>query len=290
MKICVFSHCTIDEISKDGKTLETAGGPACYSSLTARKMGHDVELKTKFGSDFPHYEFLKQNKIKIQNALSDTNTTRFLISSEGTERTLYLKTKCVPIEFSKIDADGVIVSPVFDEISYDTLEKIKTDSNFTLLDPQGFVRRINSDNKIFNEKTDLNLAKITAIHVDQDEIFHLTGQSNNDGMKILQKKGVEFVLLTNNEEVSMLVKDRLYKITIPKIDVYDTTGLGDILCAAFVCTQIKEKDPIWSISFAAGAAHAALETIQMGLQKIPEKGAIETNASYFYNTLDFSQI
>ncbi len=47
MKIGIFSHCTIDEISRDSTTVETAGGPACYCGLTARALKFDVELHTK---------------------------------------------------------------------------------------------------------------------------------------------------------------------------------------------------------------------------------------------------
>lgn len=290
MKICLFSHCTIDEIKRDGNIVETLGGPACYGGLTARKLNFDVELQTKVGPDFPLVEFLKKNRIKMENALSDMDTTRFLINIEGVERTLFLKKMCSQIEYDNIDADGIVVSPVFDEVSRETLEKIKSNSSFIMLDPQGFVRRIDSNKSVYNDKTDLSLASISAIHVDPDEIFYLTGQTGTDAMKALQKKGVEYVIFTNKREVSLLVKDRLYKITIPDIDVHDTTGLGDVVSAAFTCTQIKEKDPIWSISFAGGAAQAAIETGQTGLQKIPEKAAIETNAYYFYNLVEFSQI
>jgi len=290
MKIELFSHCTIDEISNDGQVVETAGGPSCYGSLTARKLNFDVALKTKFGPDFPLSEYLNKNKIQITDPLSDKNTTRFLIKIDGVDRTLFLKSKCSPIEYSSVDSDGVMVSPVFDEISTETLDKIKNKSNFTMLDPQGYLRRVDNENKIYNEKTDLNLSNIDAIHVDHNEIVQLTGTSDIEGMKILQKEGVEYVILTENQNLSLLTKERMYKIKIPKVDVHDTTGLGDILCAAFTCTQIKEKDPIWSISFAGGAAQAALETGSTGLGKIPEKGAIESNASYFYNTVEFFQI
>ena len=54
--------------------------------------------------------------------------------------------------------------------------------------------------------------------------------------------------------------------------------------------MIKERDFLWALCFAGGAAQAALETKEVGLNKIPKKGAIETNATYFYNTVKFRQI
>jgi sugar/nucleoside kinase (ribokinase family) len=107
---------------------------------------------------------------------------------------------------------------------------------------------------------------------------------------LLQKKGVEHVILTNKTEVSMLVKDRIYSITLPNKRIHDTTGIGDIFCATFCCTMLKEKDFLWALCFAGGAAQAALDSNDVGLLKIPKKGTIETNASYFYNLMKFRSI
>jgi sugar/nucleoside kinase (ribokinase family) len=88
----------------------------------------------------------------------------------------------------------------------------------------------------------------------------------------------------------MLVKDRVYSITLPNKNIHDTTGVGDIFCAAFSCTMLKEKDYLWALCFAGGAVQAALESKDVGLLKIPKKGAIETNASYFYNLMKYRSI
>jgi sugar/nucleoside kinase (ribokinase family) len=88
----------------------------------------------------------------------------------------------------------------------------------------------------------------------------------------------------------MLVKDKLYSITLPNLELYDTTGIGDIFCSTFCCTMLKEKDFFWALCFAGGAAQAAIESKEIGLEKIPAKGAIETNASYFYNQIKFKQV
>jgi len=74
------------------------------------------------------------------------------------------------------------------------------------------------------------------------------------------------------------------------IALNDTTGIGDIFSSTFCCTMLKEKDILWALSFAGGAAQAALESGQIGLEKIPSKGAIESNAYYFYNTIKFKEI
>ena len=158
------------------------------------------------------------------------------------------------------------------------------------MDPQGFLRRTNSENKVYLEHTDLNLSGVSAIKVNPDELKALTNTNHLDGIKILQKNGIDNVILTDKQNISLLSENKIYSIALPDIELNDTTGIGDIFSAAFCCTMLKEKDILWALSFAGGAAQAALESRQIGLEKIPSKGAIESNAYYFYNTVRFKEI
>ena len=290
MKLDVISHCTIDTIEINDSKYVVPGGPGCYCSLTARSLKFDVKLHTKFGSDFTLSDYLTEKKIEFENSLSNELTTQFILQIVNSERTLFLKNKCEVINNIALDTDNVIISPLFDEISFDLFEKITNNANFVLLDPQGFLRRVNSENKIYLEHTDLNLSGISAIKVNSDELKVLTNASNLDGIKVLQKKGIDNVILTDKQNISLLSENKIYSITLPDIELNDTTGIGDIFSTAFCCTMLKEKDILWALSFAGGAAQAALESKQIGLEKIPSKGAIESNAYYFYNTIKFKEI
>ena len=290
MKLDVISHCTIDTIEINDSKYVVPGGPGCYCSLTARSLKFDVKLHTKFGSDFTLSDYLTEKKIDFQNSLSNEPTTQFILQIVNSERTLFLKNKCEAIDNIVLDTDSVIISPLFDEISLDLFEKVTNDASFVLLDPQGFLRRIDSENKIYLEHTDLNLSNVSAIKVNSDELNALTNDSNLDGIKILQKKGIDNVILTDKQNISLLSGNKIYSIALPDIELNDTTGIGDIFSAAFCCTMLKEKDILWALSFAGGAAQAALESGKIGLEKIPSKGAIESNAYYFYNTVRFKEI
>ena len=290
MKLDVISHCTIDTIEINDSKYVVPGGPGCYCSLTARSLKFDVKLHTKFGSDFTLSDYLTEKKIDFENSLSNELTTQFILQIVNSERTLFLKNKCEVIDNIVLDTDSVIISPLFDEISLDLFEKVTNDASFVLLDPQGFLRRIDSENKIYLEHTDLNLSNVSAIKVNSDELNALTNDSNLDGIKILQKKGIDNVILTDKQNISLLSGNKIYSIELPYIELNDTTGIGDIFSAAFCCTMLKEKDILWALSFAGGAAQAALESGKIGLEKIPSKGAIESNAYYFYNTVRFKEI
>ena len=290
MKVGIFSHCTIDTIVYQDEQYDAPGGPASYCSLTARKQKHDVNLYTKFGSNYPLEEFFKENKIVTHDALSSKDTTKFRIELNDSDRKLFVENMCDEINFQNFEDDGTIISPVFDEISLETYSKIKNSDNFTFLDPQGFLREKNSNNEVSLKRTSLDLSNIDAIKMNPDELLALTGLTGNDGLKHLQKLGIEYVIHTNKQEISLLVKDKLYTIHLPKMTLTDTTGIGDIFCSTFVCTMLKEKDFLWALSFAGGAAQSALESKLFGLEKVPEKNALESNGSYFYNIVEFKQI
>ncbi len=289
MRLAIFSHCTIDTIQIGNISNEQVGGPACYCSITPNNLKFDTTLYTKFGNDFPKDLLLSKN-IDFENSLSGESTTRFKIIINGPDRTLFLQNVCESIEYSQINADSIIISPVYHEISNNVYEKIKNDSDFILLDPQGFLRQIDSEKKIILKKTEIVLSKISAIKVNPEELFCLTNEIGIEAMKKLQKRGIENVIFTDKREISILVKDRLYSITIPNLKLFDTTGIGDIFCSTFCCTMLKEKDFFWALCFAGGAAQAAIESKKFGLDKIPAKGATETNAAYFYNQVKFKQV
>ena len=289
MKLAIFAHCAIDTISIGDDNYEQIGGSACYCGLTAREFKFDVDLHTKFGNDFPK-QYLSDNKINLINAESTKNTTKFAISITGADRTLKLENQCDSIEYSNTKADGHLVSPIYHEISSETLKQIKNDSNFLFIDPQGFLRVKDSENNVSLQKNDIDLSGVNAIKVNPEEAQQLVSGTHDEMMVALQKKGVEHVLLTNKTEVSLLVKDKVYSITLPNKEIHDTTGIGDIFCAAFCCTMLKEKDYLWALCFAGGAAQAALDSKDIGLQKIPRKGSIQNNASYFYNLVKFRDL
>ena len=117
MKLDVFSHCTIDTLYIDDSEYAVPGGPGCYCSLTARALKFDVTLHTKFSHDFPLIDDFSKKKIGLDDAISEKPTTQFILNILDSERTLFLQNMCEPISYTDLNSDGVIISPVFDEIS-----------------------------------------------------------------------------------------------------------------------------------------------------------------------------
>jgi sugar/nucleoside kinase (ribokinase family) len=302
LRIAIASHIVLDMIkSADGRVTESIGGPACYCGITSRRFGFDVSLVTKVGNDLPKelFNMLQNNNIILSDDVRvDAPTTKFQIDSQGDSRQLLLTDKCKPLsvkDIQDVNVDCWLASPVIDELPQDVLAAIKQNrgkKNFVMLDPQGYLRLIDCKGSvILKDKLELDLSGINAIKVDNQEMAALTGGLRGlVGMEALQSNGIEFVIYTEHRAIHLLHKKMHYWVSVHDIDTVDSTGLGDILCASFSCAYMKEKDPIWALSFGAGAVKAALETSQVGLAKIPLMSRIEQTASYFYNAIGFQRL
>ena len=271
VKAAVASHVALDTIDGGNGYL---GGAAPYCGLTCRELGVDPILVTKVGEDFPaNMRHLLQEKGLGIKKFEKYPTTRFELKQQGYRRKVYLRAKCTPLsvgDVENIDADGWIVSPIIDEVPSQVLRQVIKKNKFVILDPQGYMRKVHPSGLIsINRTINLDVSGISAIKVDEEEL------------KALGNVSPKFLISTTTRIIRM----NQYQIELQHIDTPDTTGIGDILTAAFTCAHLKEGDPKWSICYAAGALKAALESKSLGIAKIPSKSRTEKNASDFFNNI-----
>jgi sugar/nucleoside kinase (ribokinase family) len=236
MKIAIASHITLDSI--DNQDRYYLGGSACYCGLICRQLGFETILVTKVGEDLSEdkRDFLKRNLPITADDVSD------------------------------IDADGWIVSPVIDEVPTDVLRAITKKGKFVMLDPQGYLRKVQPSGAISLAKNvTLDWSGVSAVKADEDEF------------KILGPVNADFVINTTRRVIHM----NEHELRLEYIPSIDSTGIGDILSAAFTCIYIKEKDSWLAICTAAGAITAALKANAKGLDKIPTKSKIEEYTASF---------
>jgi sugar/nucleoside kinase (ribokinase family) len=300
MKVAILSNLVVDEIvSRDMKSSQSLGGPAAYCGITASKFGFDTTLFTHFGKDLDtkYLEYLKKQGISfnVTNSL-DLPTTRFILRNFENDRELILESKCGALDIEEIKSaksDCWIISPVFDEVSFDILQYLasaREKNQFIMLDPQGYTRSVDSAGRIsVRSNIDIPINNVNGIKLDSQEISCFTnGLQGIEGMKKIHSKyKIDYVLYTEDQIIHLLERERRYWLKLPKIDTSDSTGLGDIIVSSFACTIVKEKDSVWAFCFAAGALTAALQTKEVGIKKIPSRSAIEENASYYYNIMNF---
>jgi sugar/nucleoside kinase (ribokinase family) len=303
MKAAILSNIVVDEIvSRDLKSSQSLGGPAAYCGITARKFGFDTTLFTHFGNDLDHeyLEYLKNQQISFNDLEpSSLPTTRFVLKNFETNRELTLQSKCMAIdieEIKNVKANCWIISPVFDEVPLDILQDLITyckEKEFVMLDPQGYTRAVDSAGRVsIRKKMDMPIHNVNGIKLDNQEISCITnGLQGMEAMKKIRSfYEIDYVLYTQDQVIHLLEAGKHYWIDVPKHETPDSTGLGDIITSSFACTMLKEKDSVWAFCFAAGALTAALQTKEIGIRKIPSKSAIEQNATYYYNTMNFEII
>ena len=286
MRVTVASGCAIDTLHLDGSIQEQIGGDALYSGMTAKEFRADVTLQTRFGPDFPVSYMDGNNMTYDDTALSEKPTTRFKIVLSGHKRQMYLLCECDPIDVQKTNDDALLIEPIYHEITPDYTRS----DTYTLLNPQGMLRQADQTGKVHTITGEINMTGVDTIKVNHQEVQAITGEQGDRGLLALQKMGAETVIRTDGKTIDMLHRNMVYTIELPNKEIHDTTGAGAIFCGAFVCTHLKERDILWAFCFGGGAVQAALDSKDTGLLKIPRRGAVQTNASYFYNLVKYRQV
>lgn len=287
MHLAIIGHIALDTIALEGSEVSSLGGPPCYAGLTAKRLGSDVTLFTKIGLDFPdeYTLWLSRNGInfaKGSKSFAD-KTTRFRIAIKGESRSLLLTSRCADIETSQLDgldADGVILSPIAGEIPKEVSDTVVSKGIATFLDPQGYLRRFDKKGFCSLEKLSLSrLPKTSIIKVDPEEGRLLTNLRNIYDVALKLRKHFKNVIVTNGAKTVIIASERMTaELRVPKVNVADTTGLGDIFAGSFMANYLKTSDLLWSVC--AGIACASTASRGRGISKIEQIGDWEDTAEH----------
>ncbi len=281
MKVLVAGFLTIDTIQLPMRQITSVGGPPSYAGLICSRFGHSVTPLTKVGNDFPDEQavWLARNGISLRASdRSPTKpTTRFSISNASGNRTLALTSRCEDLSASQIPPDtrfsASLLSPLAGELSPALLTEISSRSDFTFLDPQGFVRTFDREGRVtmvpLGDKS--ILSKMDAIKMDRMEAEMLTGKSDpGPALEKLASIGVKKAIVTNGAEAChVLDGSRIYQVQVPKVPVIDTTGAGDILSGATVSWYLKTRDFLRSACFGIAASSLSLQMIALAKVDLP---------------------
>ena len=281
MKILVGGFVTIDSIKLPVRQITSVGGPPAYAGLVCARFGNAVTPLTKVGNDFPDEQavWLARNGIilrAIDRSLTKP-TTRFAISDSAGNRALTLVSRCEDLSASQIPPDtrydGSLVSPLAGEISSSLLTEISARSDFTFLDPQGFVRSFDQDGKVSHSPLQDKgiLTKIDAVKMDRVEAEMLTGKADpTEALQKISSIGVRKGIVTQGAE-SCFVLDgsRIYQVQVPRSPVIDTTGAGDILGGATISWYLKTRDFLRSACFGIAASSLSLHMIALAKIDLP---------------------
>lgn len=294
MRVLVAGFVTIDSIQLPIRQITSVGGPPCYAGLVCSRFGHAVTPLTKVGNDFPDEQavWLARNGIVLKAGDRSTvkPTTRFRISNTAGNRSLYLASRCEDLTASQIPQEtrfnASLVSPLAGEISASLLTEISARTDFTFLDPQGFVRSFDREGKVTASplKDRSILSKVDAVKMDRTEAEMLTGRDNpRDALEKISSIGLRKGIVTQGaEECYVLDGSRIYEVEVPKVPVIDSTGAGDILSGATVSWYLKTRDFLRSACF--GIAASSLSLHMIALTKVDLPMSVDESAMRLFST------
>jgi len=281
LKILVAGFLTIDTIQLPMRQITSVGGPPAYAGLICSRLGNDVLPLTKVGNDFPDEQavWLARNGVVLRAADRSLNkpTTRFRLAKAGDERNLTLLSRCEDLSSGQIPPDtrfnASLVSPLAGEVSASLLTEISARSDFSFLDPQGFVRAFDRDGRVSVAplKDRSILSKVDAIKMDRTEAEMLTGKGDpRQALGKLASIGLRRAIVTHGSDVChVLDGTRIYQVGVPSSPVVDTTGAGDILSGATMSWYLKSRDFLRSACFGIAASSLSLHMIALAKIDLP---------------------
>jgi sugar/nucleoside kinase (ribokinase family) len=292
LKVLVAGFVTIDTIQLPMRVITSIGGPPCYSGLICSRFGMDVSIMTKVGLDFPDEQavWLARNGIVLRefHRSRTRGTTRFRIDNRGSPRRLTLLNRCEDIpneQLPDVRVNASLISPIAGEVSSSLLTEVSARSDFTFLDPQGFVRTFDARGNvgIASLRDQSILTKVDAVKMDREEAEALTGKAApQEALRRLSSLGLRKGVVTQGGDACYVLDgSRIYEVRVPKSQVVDLTGAGDILGGSTVSMYLRTRDFLRSACF--GIAASSLSLHMIALSKVDLPMSVDETAMRLYS-------
>lgn len=275
--IVTVGHFAIDLILPPGevKPRIRLGGPPTYVSLSASKLGSRVSVISRVGGDFParYVEWLKKRGVDLSGLkiCEGSRTTSFLIKyyRDGS-RDMFLKGRAPSISVEdlprSLEAKSIHISPIAGEVSADLIRVSSGITPTVSLDPQGLLRRFDSDGRMSLRRVDSPdfLRYIKVFKSSEREMKVFTGISDIIGaLRKVRAYGVDVAIATMGDRGSLIsFDDKVFSVPAAKSRVImDPTGAGDAFIGAFLSEYVNGEDPLWCACVGAAAASFLIERI-----------------------------
>ncbi|MFQ6066901.1 MAG: carbohydrate kinase family protein [bacterium] len=278
LDLIVVGNLSYDTISTPNGYREAAfGGSVAYASLCASYLGERVGVVAKAGKDYDLKDLdrLACRNINIEGIKTTSLglTTKFEnVYDEKESRKQRLLEGGDPIfpedvPNGYLNAGKVCFLPIFQELPYDTVEKITKNGKCICLDPQGYIRSTDRSGEIllteWKEKEKI-LRNIDILSTSAPELNVLAGTEDAlTAAERLSSLGPEIVFITReggSKSSLLYFEGRLEDIpVIPPQILVDPGGVGDASAVAFLVEYEKTDDPWWSAFFATAASSFVME-------------------------------
>jgi sugar/nucleoside kinase (ribokinase family) len=265
----VYDMITTPLVTTGGRVLSGCSTNAC---LVLSRLGHTTTLVGRIGPDY--YERIHSDaeryKLDLNIEQSDQTGGFQLVYDARGDRTLDVLGVAGPIsslpETALASADAVIIGPIMQETSSDLIHQIAAHTKAPLfLDPQGLLRRIESDGHVEHYRDaqiDLIAPLCTVIKANELETRIITGldprEHGPEAAQRLHALGCKIAIVTLAEAGSIIYDgQKVYRIPAYSTVASDPTGAGDTYLAGFIDSYLHNPHDL----FTAGCAGSATSSI-----------------------------
>jgi sugar/nucleoside kinase (ribokinase family) len=252
------------------------GGAVAYSSIVAQRLGTQVLVISKVGSDFPpaYQSQLLSEGIDLSGVTTaeEACTTSFELTynADLSSRTLKLTRQGPPITLNDLPralyAKVIHLAPIAAEISYPVVAHLRQCCTCLSIDPQGMTRRFDQNGNVTcAAQIDPRILPLVDVYKSSfEELTALTQESDLvAAVKKMHTLGPELVVVTLGSQGAVLsVQGKLSSVAAyGSKSAVDPTGAGDAFIGAFLSQHIRQKTPFWSASVGSAASSLVVEGV-----------------------------
>jgi ribokinase len=264
--IVIVGHVAIDTNKFSKGMIESAiGGAPTYAGLALAALRKKVGVVAKVGVDFTEQFPPIYSKLGLDTEgilVSGEYTTAFenIYDERGNRTQLcrHVAPEITPedIPASYLEAKGFYVSPLADEVTPETMKRIKGD-NLVVMDPQGLFRQIDEKGRVaIRSEVDLEpfLEHVDVVKLGREEA-KLIMKEPKQLLEKLCGMGPKIAILTRGEEPVLILSDgEFHEVKSLEVEARDPTGAGDVFGAVFLARYLEIRDAVDSARFASAAA------------------------------------
>lgn len=252
------------------------GSPAAYSSVAASSLGTKTGLVTTIGKDMPYYIVspiieagVDTNGVCVKG--ENSRSTKLTYDKAGNKKVSYEKVapdilfEDIPRQYLKSKA--FFICPMDFEVPLETISKLKKLNKLMMTDLGGFGGTVSTMHPSSGSKKDKetirNIAsKFNIVKASIEDCFYLFKDSISykEAIEILVSWGAKVAIITLGEKGSVISNGKdIAEIPVFKTKTVDTTGAGDVYCAAFLSEYLRTNDLYKSGLYASAAASILTE-------------------------------
>lgn len=273
----IIGNLVIDRIFVEEDLVYTSpGGTAFYGGMALAKLGADVSLVSKIGSDYPEHfsDILNEAGIDLRSVTHSASgpSTSFLwhyshnlVNREGriSCRGPAIKPEDIP---RNINNSGYVqLGIVAGELDPQVLSSLDFDTIHTIAADMHFIRVFSEDGRITLGQGDRFRPFLQMVRVVKGSFEEIASFACTDDMRQALRKiasmGPRILLASNGARGSILLAGgEFFEIPAFRVKEVDATGAGDVFLSTFLFFYcLRGEDPITSAYLASAAASFAVE-------------------------------